>query len=154
MRKILIVLAGILCVSCAGKEPEPLPVRNLMAEFCSEEEGRKSKLYVKNMGNESWENVEISVTKGGREYGLGLNPVSARTHSVRLRSWLPESEIKSEPILNATDFVFRGISSDPKDPLYAQGQVPLTNFGYLENAKVEIGLPSPGIWEGEVIVCN
>ena len=65
-----------------------------------------------------------------------------------------DSEIESEPILNATDFVFRGISSDPKDPLYAQGQVPLTNFGYLENAKVEIGLPDPGIWEGTVTVCD
>ena len=154
MKKILVVLIVILGVSCTGKDPEPLPIRDLMAEFCTEGEGRKSKIYVKNIGNESWENVEISVTKGGREYGLGGNPISARTHSARLRSWPPESEIKSEPILNPTDFVFRGISSDPKDPLYAQGQVPLTNFGHLENAKVEIGLPEPGIWEGAVTVCD
>ncbi len=154
MQKILIVLSGILLVSCAGKQPEPLPIRDLMAEVCTEGEGRKSKIYVKNTGPESWQNVEISVTKGGREYGLGLNPLSARRHSDRLKLWPPESEIKSEPILNATDFVFRGISSDPKDPLYAQGQVPLTNFGYLENAKVETDLPTPGIWMGDVTVCK
>ena len=148
------MIAGILFVSCAGKEPELLTVRDLMAEFCTEGEGRKSKLYVKNTGDESWNNVEISVTKGGREYGLGLNPSSARTHYYILKSWPPESEIKSEPFLNPTDFVFRGISSDPKDPLYDQVQVPLINFGYLESAKIEIGLPSPGIWEGDVGSCN
>ena len=50
MQKILIVLSGILLVSCAGKQPEPLPIRDLMAEVCTEGEGRKSKIYVKNTG--------------------------------------------------------------------------------------------------------
>ena len=119
-------------------------MQDLAAEVCTDGEGRDARLYVRNLGESSWSSPAISVTKSGREYELGLDPRSKQQYEKILADWPPESVGRADPLDTPRHFVFKGRSSDPKDPMYGQEQVPLTNFTHLEGAKVAVATPLPG----------
>ena len=160
MRRVLapvaLALTGFLLVaSCGpGGAAKVVPVQDLAAEVCTDGEGRDARLYVRNLGDSSWRNPAISVTKSGREYELGLDPRSKQQYEEILADWPPESAGRADPLDTPRHFVFKGRSSDPKDPMYGQEQVPLTNFTHLEGAKVAVATPHPAEWTGEVGTCG
>ena len=160
MRRVLapvaLALTGLLLVaSCGpGGAAKVVPVQELAAEVCTDGEGRDARLYVRNLGRIERSSPEISVTKSGREYELGLDPRSKQQYEKILADWPPESVGRADPLDTPKHFVFKGRSSDPKDPMYGQEQVPLTNFTHLEGAKVAVATPYPAEWTGEVGTCG
>ena len=161
MRRVVVpvslVLGGVLlAASCGdpGAASKVVPAQDLIAEVCTDGEGRDAKLYIRNLGESSWTEPAISITKSGREYEFALDPRSRLQYEEILSSWPPESVDQAGPLDTPRHFVFKGRSSDPKDPMYGQEQVPLTNFSHLESAKVAVATPYPGEWSGEVGVCG
>ena len=160
MRRALVpaalALAGLLLVASCGDAgaSKVVPVQDLAVEVCTDGEGRDAKLYVRNLGDSNWSSPAISVTKSGREYELGLDLRSRQQYEKILADWPPESVDSADPLDTPRHFVFKGRSSDPKDPMYGQEQVPLTNFTHLEGAKVVVATPYPAEWTGEVGTCG
>ena len=160
MRRALVpvplALTGLLMVVSCGDAgaSKVVPVQDLAAEVCTDGEGRDARLYVRNLGESSWSSPAISVVKSGREYELGLDPRSKQQYEKILADWPPESVGRADPLDTPRHFVFKGRSSDPKDPMYGQEQVPLTNFTHLEGAKVVVATPHPAEWTGEVGLCS
>jgi hypothetical protein len=152
----LAVLFGFWLIGACGPDDavSRIPVQALTVEACTEGEGRAAKLYLRNLDDFPWRGTSVSVTKGGREYEVGIDPRSKSKHSDRLDYWPSEESTPSAPFDAAGDFVFKGRSSDPKDPMYGQEQVPLTNFGHLEGARIVVATPFPAEWEGEVVPCE
>ena len=153
---VALALAGLLLAASCGDAgaSKVVPVQDLAAEVCTDREGRDASLYVRNLGDTSWSSPAISVTKSGREYELGLDPRSKQQYEEILADWPPESVDPTDPLDTPRHFVFKGRSSDPKDPMYGQEQVPLTNFTHLESAKVVVTTPYPAEWTGEVGACG
>lgn len=151
----LALVGFLLAASCgdAGAS-KVVPVQDVVAEVCTDGEGRDARLYVKNLGDSSWTSPAISVTKSGREYEFALDPRSRLQYEEILADWPPESVHNAQPLDTPRHFVFKGRSSDPKDPMYGQEQVPLTNFTHLEGAKVTVATPGPAEWTGEVGTCG
>lgn len=147
--------AFLLMIGCGSDAASSVPVHVLNAQVCTEGAGpRDTRLLVRNLDDYGWERVGISVMKGEREYAVGIDPKSKVKHSDSLRHWPPEEVTQSAPFDTASDFVFKGRSSDPKDPMYGQEQVPLTNFDNLDSAMIEVATPYPAQWKGEVRPCK
>ena len=152
---MMVGLPGFLLMGgCASDAASSVPVQALNAQVCTEGQGRDTRLLVRNLDDYGWERVEISVMKGEREYTVGIDPRSKVKHSASLGHWPPEEVTQSAPFDTASDFVFKGRSSDPKDPMYGQEQVPLTNFDNLDSAMIEIATPYPAERKGEVRPCE
>ena len=151
-----LALVGVLLAASCGDPgaSKVVPVQDLVAEVCTDGEGRDARLYVRNLGESSWTDPAISVNKSGRVYEFALDPRSRQQYEEILSDWPPESVDKADPLDTPRHFVFKGRSSDPKDPMYGQEQVPLTNFSHLQSAKVAVATPYPGEWTGEVGACS
>ena len=145
----VLTLGVIACGSEDVKSQDTALMQEVTAEVCTEGEGRKTKLYVRNADNFEWVDVEIDLTKGGQ------------TYSMTLERLLPETDISADPITDSTQFFywFGGAEQKPGGKtgisLNARNseKFVLTNFSYLQNATIEVQLPFPAKWTGEPQPC-
>jgi len=146
----VLVLGLIGCGSDDSKSPDAALMQAITAEVCTEGEGRKSKLYVRNTDDFEWVDVKIDLAKGGQ------------TYSMTLERLLPESDISAEAFTDSTQFFYYFGGSEQT----AGGQrkisnlsswnsekFVLTNFSHLQNASIEAKLPFPAKWSGEPTIC-
>ena len=77
--------------SSPGSDPE-----TITAQVCTDGEARDTRLYVRNLDDFEWMDLEVSVSKGGE------------TYSQELASLLPESQAIAPPFSNSGDFSIKG----------------------------------------------
>ena len=147
---LTVILFGLIaCGSDDAKSQDTPVVQEITAEVCTEGEGRKTKLYVRNSDDFEWVDVKIDLTKGGQTYGMTLERL------------LPETDSSAEPYTDSTQFFywFGGAEQKPGGKtgisLNARNseKFVLTNFSHLQYASIEVQLPFPAKWTGEPKVC-
>ncbi|MDA1347550.1 MAG: hypothetical protein O3A47_01575 [Chloroflexi bacterium] len=87
-----LVLALVACGS-GGASPGS-NAQTITAQVCTDGEERDTRLYVRNLDDFEWIDLEISVSKGGE------------TYSQELASLLPESQAIAPPLSNSGDFFY------------------------------------------------
>ena len=155
------VVAAVLAVLAAcgpGGAAQPQPGKidpqvSLSVKVCTEGEGRDTRVYFRNLNDFEWQAVSFSVSKGGRMYTLGEEPQSMQGGREKPETWPPEATKTAVAFAEAGDFTFRPVGetrgSSHKAPLNR-----LTHLGFLDSATVEVELPYPLEWTGEVQPCS
>ena len=146
---LVLVLGLIACGSDDSKSQDAALMQEITAEVCTDGEGRKSKLYVRNTDDFEWVDVKIDLIKGGQNYTMTLERL------------LPESDIPAEPFTDSTQFFYWLGGADQKPggktgiSLNARNseKFVLTNFSHLQNVSIEAKLPFPAKWSGEPQPC-
>ena len=156
---ILVTVSLILLfLAACGSNEEALPAgavlgEPLLAEVCLEGEGRKAKIYFKNLGDFEWRDVEFSIAKGGESYTFLDEPQSKLTSDKNPAAWAPEKISPAYSFDNSAEFTRRGVHPVRKDNYSAPLQR-LTSFAAVQGASVKIKLPYPAEWTGEIKPCN
>ena len=130
--------------SSPGSDPE-----TITAQVCTDGEARDTRLYVRNLDDFEWMDLEVSVSKGGE------------TYSQELASLLPESQAIALPFSNSGDFFYYlGGSTQKPGGKSGLGHVRQTDrynlgsFAHTESAEVSIKTPIEAVWKGEVGPCG
>ena len=144
------LVALIACGSGDVTSQDTALTQEIKAEVCTEGEGRKTKLYVRNADDFEWIDVKIDLTKGGQTYSMALNRL------------LPETDSSAKAITDSTQFFYYFGGSEQTAggqrkisnlSLWNSEKFVLTNFSHLQNATIEVQLPFPAKWTGEPKVC-
>ena len=147
-----------MIMAACGNDEETLPEgaelgEPLLAEACLEGEGRKAKIYFKNLGGFEWGNVEFSIAKGGESYTFLDEPQSKLTSDEKPTVWPPENVSPAYSFDNSAEFTRRGVHPVRRDNYNAPLQR-LTSFAAVQGASVKIKLPYTSEWTGEIKPCN
>ena len=149
---------ALMIMAACGNDEETLPEgaelgEPLLAEACLEGEGRKAKIYFKNLGGFEWGNVEFSIAKGGESYTFLDEPQSKLTSDEKPTVWPPENVSPAYSFDNSAEFTRRGVHPVRRDNYNAPLQR-LTSFAAVQGASVKIKLPYTSEWTGEIKPCN
>ena len=156
---LLVTLSlALMIMAACGSDEEALPEgavlgEPLLAEACLEGEGRKAKIYFKNLGDFEWGDVEFSIAKGGESYTFLDEPQSKLTSDKNPAVWPAENVSPAYSFDNSAEFTRRGVHPVRKDNYNAPLQR-LTSFAAVQGASVKIKLPYPAEWTGEIKPCN
>ena len=144
-----LTLAIVLLTACGGGAgPTPVALA-LKAGVCTQGEGPKSKLYIRNLDDYEWRDITLTIMKGEEPYE---------------REWtnlLPESQQSAEPFTDPLNFkwdsdisVGEPSSGGASSALLGPQIVRLRFFLNLDSARIEINSPQPGEWAGAVQPCQ
>lgn len=136
---------------------------SLAAEVCVEGDARDTVIYIKNLGDSEWQDVEFILEKGGESYTLGAEPQSMRPGRDKPTSWPTESVKTAEAFADSGEFTRRtgalwagqvGTKKVERESSYQESMERLGSFSFLTSATINVGGSEPGQWSGEVVPCS
>mgnify|MGYP001250166595 CR=1 FL=1 len=157
------VLLLVACGPGGASSTKAVVGTSLAAEVCIEGEARDTVVYIKNLGDSEWQDIEFILEKGGETYMLGAEPQSMRPGRDKPTSWPPESVKAAEALTDSGEFTRRtgalwrgqaGTKKVERESSYQESMERLGSFSFLTSATINVGGPEPGQWSGEVIPCS
>ena len=151
LRPLLLAGVAMVVVTACGGGGDPTPVAvALNAEVCTEGDGPRTQLYIRNLDDFEWKDITYTIMKRDAPF---------------TREWpnlLPESQQPAEPFTDGMDFMFNS------DVSAGEGQggggggtgvsgpqvLRLRRFIDIDSARIEIGLPQSGTWTGDIHPCR